>query len=108
MFCKNCGAEANDKAVVCIKCGCALESKPASTVGNANTNEWLTAVLLCFFLGWLGIHRFYTKNMGIGLAQLLLGMFTCCVISLVWSFVDLILLLTGSYRTGDGRLLCSK
>ena len=24
MFCQNCGAEINDNAVVCIKCGCAV------------------------------------------------------------------------------------
>ena len=59
MFCTNCGAEIDDKAVVCVKCGVAV--KPVSGTASGS-NEWLMALLLCFFLGWLGVHRFYTKN----------------------------------------------
>ena len=25
MYCSNCGAEINDNAVVCVKCGCAVK-----------------------------------------------------------------------------------
>ena len=33
MFCSNCGAQINDQAVVCIKCGCAV-SKVVASVPN--------------------------------------------------------------------------
>ena len=55
MFCTNCGAEIDDKAVVCVKCGVAVRPAVVPAVGGG---EWLTALLLCFFFGWLGVHRF--------------------------------------------------
>lgn len=103
MFCTNCGNEINDKAVVCVKCGVAVTPMAASS--DTNSNEWLTALLLCFFFGWIGIHRFYTKNMDIAVAQLVLGILSCGIISGIWSLVDFILILSGSYKKGNGQLL---
>jgi len=45
-FCKNCGAEVNDKAVVCVKCGVALEVKPK---GEA----WSTGAMIALVIGSL-------------------------------------------------------
>ena len=60
----------------------------------------LPAVLLCFFLGVLGIHRFYVGKVGTGIAMILtlggLG---------VWVLVDFIMLLVGSFRDKEGLLL---
>lgn len=102
MFCTNCGAEIDDKAVVCVKCGVAVKPMVAPATGG---NEWLTALLLCFFLGWLGVHRFYTKNTDIAVAQLVLAILSCGVVSGIWSLVDFILILSGSYKKGDGQIL---
>ena len=53
----------------------------------------LTAILLCFFLGSLGIHRFYLGYTIIGVIQLLtFGGF------LIWVIVDLIRLIIGSLK----------
>ena len=53
----------------------------------------LTAILLCFFLGSLGIHRFYLGYTLIGVIQLLTfgGL-------LIWVIVDLIRLIIGSLK----------
>lgn len=102
MFCKNCGAEISDKAAICVKCGVPVAPVAAS---SGNSSEWVTALLLCIFLGSFGAHRFYTKSNEIAIAQLLLGLFTCFIFSWIWALIDLILLLTGNYRTGDGRVL---
>lgn len=58
------------------------------------------ALLLCFFLGYLGIHRFYVKKIGTGLLQLItfggLG---------IWVLIDLILILVGAFKDHEGRKL---
>ena len=56
----------------------------------------LTAILLCFFLGSLGIHRFYLGYTLIGVIQLLTfgGL-------LIWVIVDLIRLIIDSLKDYD-------
>jgi len=60
-------------------------------------------MLLCFFLGVLGVHSFYTKKTGIGVAQLLT--FGGCGI---WALIDFIQILTDSFRDGNGNSLHRK
>ena len=99
-FCSNCAAEVSDKAVVCVKCGVAVNNGPRAQVGPVSDKEWLVALLLAFFLGVFGVHRFYTGHIGIGVVQLLtLG--GCGI----WALIDFILIVTGSYTDAEGRQL---
>ena len=60
----------------------------------------ITAILLCFFLGGLGIHRFYLGYTQIGVIQLLtFGGF------LIWVIIDFIRLITGSLEDSEGNVL---
>lgn len=60
----------------------------------------LAATLLCFFVGVLGVHRFYVGKVGTGVLQLVtvggLG---------IWTLIDLIVILVGGFRDKDGRLV---
>ena len=60
--------------------------------------DWLALFLLTFFVGVLGVHRFYVGKIGTGFLMLLtlggLG---------VWFLVDLILVVTGQFTNKDGE-----
>ena len=96
-FCPNCGAQVDENAVVCVKCGVALRNQPQSL--NVD-NRWLVTVLLCFFLGALGIHRFYVGKTGSGILQLLTG--GGCG---VWAIIDFIMILTGNFTDAEGKVV---
>jgi hypothetical protein len=99
-YCYNCKAETSADAVICMKCGARLKNdNPIESEGK----DWLTTLLLCLFLGGFGIHRFYTKHTVIGVIQLLtLG--GCGI----WALIDLIMIIIGSYEDGDGNKLVKR
>ncbi len=59
----------------------------------------LVALLLCFFLGWLGAHRFYVGKIGTGILMPLTigGVFG------IWVLVDLIFIACGIFRDREGK-----
>lgn len=58
----------------------------------------LVTLLLCFFLGPLGMHRFYVGKIGTGLLQLFtLGGFG------IWVLIDFIMIILGSFTDKDGK-----
>lgn len=97
-FCHNCGAAADVAAEVCVKCGIRFGVQPAG-----EGKDWLTTLLLAIFLGLLGVHRFYTDHVGIGIAQLLTA--GGCGI---WNLVDIIMIATGSFKDAQGRPLVKR
>lgn len=110
-YCANCGAELKEGAEFCSKCGTkkGTNKKPVTgqPVNNANTQpkSKLAAGLLQIFLGCFGVGRFYLGYTGIGIAQLLVSLFTCGI-GAIWPFIDGILILTGSVNTdADGNPL---
>ena len=53
-----------------------------------------TAVLLSFFLGGLGVDRFYLGQVGLGIAKVAAGFFTFGILGFFWWVVDFILIVT--------------
>ena len=70
---------------------------------ESKDNKWLTCLLLCFLLGYLGAHRFYTGHIGIGIIQLLtLG--GCGI----WTLIDFILIVSGNFKDAQGNTIKNK
>ena len=61
---------------------------------------WMTTLLLAVFLGWAGVHRFYTGHTLFGILQLV-----TCGGSGIWQIIDIIFILTGKYTDAQGRPL---
>lgn len=62
--------------------------------------SFLATEIMCLFLGVLGVHRYYTGYIGLGILQTLtLG---CCGI---WTFIDLIFISLGKYKDAQGNEL---
>ncbi|RMG16796.1 MAG: NINE protein [Bacteroidetes bacterium] len=71
-------------------------------VDQKSDKGFVATLLLCFFLGGLGIHRFYVGKTGTGVLMLLtlggLG---------IWTLVDLIIIATGNFTDSEGRKIQS-
>ncbi|MGI6776903.1 MAG: TM2 domain-containing protein [Acetivibrionales bacterium] len=70
---------------------------------NAETNmvspkSRLACLLLCFFFGVLGIHRFYVGKVGTGVLWLL----TAGLLGF-GALVDFIMIIVGSYKDKNGK-----
>lgn len=97
-FCQECGEIINVKAEICPKCGVRQHNVDPQQEKKQNDNRWLITLLLCWFAGVFGIHRFYTGYTAIGVIQLLtLG--GCGI----WTLIDLIIILVGNYKDADGN-----
>ena len=62
--------------------------------------NYLATLLLCFFLGTLGIHRFYVGKIGTGILMLItaggLG---------IWWFIDFLICLFAHFKDKQGRVI---
>lgn len=95
VFCRGCGKEIHETAVSCPQCG--APQKAAQELSTSD-KRILPAALLCFFLGWLGVHRFYVGKVGTGILQILtlggLG---------IWTLIDFIMIVVGSFSDKAGN-----
>lgn len=125
-YCKFCGQVIDADCVICPKCGKQVEeikySRPDNIIINNNNNasssasasamfgnasnvspkSWLVTLLLCLFLGIIGIHRFYVGKIGTGILMILLLM---TGISAIWAIIDLILIILGKFKDKQGLLI---
>jgi TM2 domain-containing membrane protein YozV len=64
----------------------------------------MVAGLLGIFLGGLGVGRFYTGHIGLGVAQLIVSVCTLGI-GAIWGLVDGIIILVNGGTDAQGRIL---
>ena len=128
MFCRNCGSETADQAVICVKCGCppkkgsnycqncGAATQPIQVVcvkcgvqltgiEEEGVKSQLAAGLFGILLPGLGIHRFYLGYVAIGIVQIVVTLITLGF-GAIWGFIEGILILAGSMdKDAQGRPL---
>jgi len=133
MYCRNCGAPMDNRAIVCVKCGvragdgvnfcpnCGSHTEPYAPMclncGIALNPEVfksdkskLVTLLLAIFLGSLGIHNFYLGYIKQGVIQLVLSCAFCWTFIVptgmwVWALVQGIQAYEGKIPDAEGRTL---
>ena len=65
--------------------------------------DWVVTLVLAILVGGLGIDRFYSGSILLGVLKL----FTLGGLGLWW-LIDLIMLVTGSYKDGNGLPIATK
>lgn len=129
MFCRNCGASMNDNQAICIKCGveagkgsafcpncgetvppeaavcmkCGVAIKKAGVAGNLNGQDKVVMILICLFLGGLGIHNFMMGETKKGVFKIIMSF--CCGIGGILALIDLVKLAMGTYVADPEKLV---
>jgi TM2 domain-containing membrane protein YozV len=72
----------------------------APVIIESSSKSRLAALLLSFFVGFLGVHRFYVGKIGTGILWL-------CTFGLlgIGNLVDFIMIIAGSFKDKEGKKL---
>lgn len=87
-FCYACGQQIDARAEICVQCG--VRQKDVKATGRKSR---VAAALLAFFLGGLGVHKFYLGRIGWGFIYLL---FCWTLLPALIAFIEFIIYLTMS------------
>jgi TM2 domain-containing membrane protein YozV len=91
MYCSSCGQTISPQAISCPGCG-------QPNYAEVSPKSRLAVVLLAFFFGVLGIHRFYVGKIGTGILHLCtLGIFG------IWTLIDFIIAICGGFTDKKGK-----
>lgn len=104
--CPECNSDIEKSANTCPNCGFTL--KKNNNVNTTNKSK-IAAGLLGILLGCFGAHNFYLGYTGKAVAQLLITLLSCFVlsgVSAIWGLIEGIMILTGSINTdAEGNVL---
>lgn len=94
VHCRACGHSLHSTAPACPHCGAPQRA------WRVSEKKILPTFLLCWFLGWLGLHRFYVGKVGTAILFVLtlggLG---------IWYLIDFVMIIIGRFTDADGNQL---
>lgn len=110
IVCPACGAYCDSSAYACKNCGNVLGGQSTGN-GNYHSNQYnnrpgmmrpksrIMAGVLALVFGSFGIHNFYLGYTNKAVAQLILAVLSCGLVSGIWAFVEAILIFAGTINT---------
>lgn len=124
MFCKNCGKEMNENQAICLACGvkageganfCANCGQPiapnaevclscgvaVTKASNLAGKDKVTIILVCLFLGGLGIHNFMMGETKKGVLKIILSL--CMGLGGLLALIDLIRIIMDKYEVNPDK-----
>lgn len=75
---------------------------------NKSNKSWLTSLILCWFLGFLGIHRIYAGKLGSGFLIMYGTICAAAILAVNVLFGMLAFLLVGSFVVYDFLIISAK
>jgi len=128
MYCRNCGEQMNDNQAICVKCGvkagegsnycancgntiapnaavclsCGVAVKKAGA-GNLAGHDKILILVLCFFLGGIGVHNFVMGETKKGVFKIIASL--CCGIGFIFVIIDFIKICMNSYEVNPEKLI---
>jgi hypothetical protein len=104
-YCHACGSELHIEAEICPRCGVRQRFGRIAPEGSSD-RKILPAFLFAFFLGVLGVHRFYVGKTGTGIVMVVVSLTVVgLIVTAIWSLIDWILIVSGNFRDKEGRVL---
>lgn len=129
MYCKNCGEAMNENQAICIKCGvktgegstfcancgntvsadadvcmsCGVAIKKTGSKGDLAGQDKVVMILVCLFLGGLGIHNFMMGESKKGVFKIIMSF--VCGIGGILALIDLIKIAMGTYVVNPEKLV---
>jgi len=106
-YCTECGSIINAKAEICPKCGVRQMYSHGSidlarTAPNGKSR--IAAALLAFFLGGIGVHKFYLGQIGFGILYLLFCWTFIPAIIAIIEFIFLIVMSDEKFNLKYGQI----
>lgn len=99
VYCRGCGTKIHQTARSCPKCGASQNSVNSvnEVVSQAGQNG-IVLLIVCIFLGVLGIHRFMVGKIGTGILMLL-----TFGAGGIWWIIDIIIIVAGGFTDKSGN-----
>ena len=99
-FCSNCGQPTAEGAAVCLNCGVALKGGAAGDLGG---KDKMTMAIICFFLGFIGIHNFMLGETKKGIVKIVAS--SCCGLGGILVLIDFIKILMDKYEVDPEKFI---
>lgn len=130
MYCKNCGEKLNDNQAICLKCGvkvgegttfcancgqtvpdpnatvclnCGVAIKKGPNGDYLAGKDKMTMIIICLFLGGLGIHNFMMGETKKGVVKIVASF--CFYLGGILALIDLIKIATDKYEVDPEKLI---